>query len=108
MAKKTKEWKNKVVGGKVQRAATYQPGWDVVCVRAPSAVIDKIRALAKKGETSISQLVSAKFGFHFSAGKRGPKPKIKVKAKRAKPAKKAAPNHAPAQPTPETSAEATA
>lgn len=108
MSKKNQpEWKPKKVNGKVQRARTYAPGWDVVCVRAPSSVIDKIRSAAKGSKTSISACVAAKFGFKLEgrarkADKSAPKNKPAKKAK-AKPAKaKGESNHAAAPEVTET------
>jgi hypothetical protein len=98
MAKKKNqpEWKPKKVNGKTQRARTYAPGWDVICVRAPSGVIDKIRSEGKK-VGSISKCVAAKFGFKLegrkkkSSAKKTSKPKKTATAKKAK--TKTAPNH---------------
>lgn len=61
MAKHPK-WTPKKVKGKIQRARTYAPGWDVICVRAPSPMIDRIRSEANKRDISISALVCSKFG----------------------------------------------
>lgn len=61
MGKPKKKFTAVRVKGKVQRAATYQPGTDVVCVRGPIGAIDRIRATAKRKEVSISQLVCSKF-----------------------------------------------
>jgi hypothetical protein len=91
MAKDTKkkEWKPRKVDGKIQRARTYAPGWDVICVRAPASVIDKIRSSAKSGGKSISATVAEKFGFKLDG-----KTRKAPKAKTSKPAKKAAPKKA--------------
>lgn len=103
MSKKNQpEWKPKKVDGKIQRARTYAPGWDVICVRAPANVIDKIRSTAKGSKTSISACVAGKFGFKLEgrkpkADKTAPKAKAKKSAsKKAVSTKaKAEPNHAP-------------
>ena len=98
MAKKSKqEWKPKKVDGKIQRARTYAPGWDVICVRAPSSVIDKIRSAAKSVGKSISHAVAEKFGFKFDAKEKKAKDKpVAKKAAPKKAAKAKTPNHAPA------------
>lgn len=100
MSKKNQpEWKPKKVDGKIQRARTYAPGWDVICVRAPSSVIDKIRSAAKSGKTSISACVAAKFGFKLEGRTKKAKPTEKPKKAamktKAKKAAKADTNHAP-------------
>lgn len=53
-----KKFTPRKVNGKIQRAKTYQPGYDVICVRGPIAVIDTIRSRAKKADVSISQFVA--------------------------------------------------
>lgn len=65
-----------MVKGKVQRAATYQPGYDVVCVRAPSPAIDALRSRAKRAGISISQFVCA--GLKLGPKKRSHKAKQKA------------------------------
>jgi hypothetical protein len=82
--KRTK-WKPRKVDGVVQRARTYTPGMDVVCIRVPNLVADHIRNRAKRLKVSISQLVSDAFM----------KAPIKPAKKRSH-HKKAAPNNAPA------------
>jgi hypothetical protein len=95
MAKDTKkkEWKPRKVDGKIQRARTYAPGWDVICVRAPASVIDKIRSTAKGAGKSISVCVAEKFGFKAKAEKKT-KPAKKAATKKAKAKTKEA-NHTP-------------
>ena len=102
MAKDTKkkEWKPRKVDGKIQRARTYAPGWDVICVRAPASVIDKIRSSAKGAGKSISATVAEKFGFKLDGAAKAPKAKASKSTKKAAPKKTAKakakePNHAP-------------
>jgi hypothetical protein len=70
------------VNGKIQRAKTYTPGMDVICVRGPIAVIDTIRSRAKKLDVSISQFISdlvmPKKPAKKKAAKKASKPSVKV------------------------------